>query len=329
MVTDVLGPLDLPLAPPVTRVPAAPVVRRRWPAIALIGLGALLIVGPIAGGLFSKVASGKQMIDQFAPYMSSATLDRYGSDITTLRQAAGGVDQVYASQHVAAGRFPGLDDYRAQSAAITARADSLLRQVRATQSDYQKVAGIGGFDRIPFLIVIVGAVAIYAGCVLRFGPGRRARPTALLALGVSAAVALYPFVGSFDSGAIAGRRMLHGLSPVMTHGQVRQLQGDFIVLVTAVGELDTTFADVPQPGPAHTTIHSLVKQWPAISSDLASLVGTINDNIHNFNALQSLDASTSGISVSGLEAFPWMLVGTGAIIATLSAAALPRRRKES
>lgn len=329
MGADVLGPLDLPAAPPVTRVPAAPVVRRRLPAVALICLGAVLIVGPIAGGLFSKVASGKQMVDQFAPYMTSDTLDRYSSDIATMRAAATGVAHVYATQHVRPGRFPGLDDYRVQATAINDRADSLLRQVRANQSDYQKVAAIGGFDRIPFLIVISGAVAIYAGCVLRFGGRGRARPTALLALVVSAAVAVYPFISSFDSGASAGRRMLHGLSPVMTTGQVRQLQDDFVVLVTAVGELDTSFRAVPQPGTAGHEIHVIVKQWPSISADFASLVGTINDNIRNFNALKSLDSLTSGVGASGLEAFPWMLVGTGVIIAALSAASLPRRRKEA
>jgi hypothetical protein len=329
VVSDVLGPLDLPAAPAVTRVAAAPVVRPRLPAIALLCLGVLLILGPIAGGLFSKVAAGKQMIDQFAPYMDTNTLARYDADIATLRNGAAGVNATYAKQHVATGKFPGLDDYRNQSAAIDARAASLLRQVTASQPDYQKVASIGGFDRIPYLIVISGIVAVYGGCVLRFGARRRTRSTALLVVAASAAVALYPFISNFENGASAGRRMVKALSPVMTTGQVRHLQDNFIVLVTAVGELDTTFNTVPQTGAAATEVHALVKQWPAISSDLASLVGTINDNIGNFNALKRLDSLTSGVGVSGLEAFPWMLVGIGAISATLSVAGLPRRKKET
>jgi hypothetical protein len=296
--------------------------------VALIWLGALLIIGPIAGGLFSKVAAGKQMVDQFAPYMTTDALDRYRSDITTMRKAADDVNHVYATRGVAAGRFPGLDVYRVEATAINDRADALLQRVAAHQRDYDKVAAIGGFDRIPFLIVITGAIAIYAGWVLRYGARHRARPTALLAVVASTIVVLYPFISHFDSGATAGRRMLHGLSPVMTIGQVEQLQSDFVVLVTAVGELDTGFRAVVPPGPAGAPIHALVKQWPAISSDFASLVGTINDNVRNFNALNSLDSLTSGIGVSGLEAFPWMLVGVGVIITTLSVAALPRRRKE-
>jgi hypothetical protein len=326
---DVLGALELPAAPPVTRVAAAPVVRPLWPAIALLCLGALLVVGPIVGGLFSKVAAGKQLIDQFEPYMNPDTLARYDADIDTMRKGAAGVDHVYARQQVANGRFPGLDTYRVQAATIDNRADSLLRRVSASEPDYQKVASIGGFDRIPFLIVIGGVIAIYGGCVLRFGARRRSRSTLLLVVAVSAAVALYPFISNFESGASAGRRMITDLSPVMTHHQVRQLQDDFIVMVTAVGELDTTFGAVRQSGPAATEIHTLVHRWPAISSDLASLVGTMNDNISNFDALKSLDSLTSGVGVSGLEAFPWMLVGIGALTAALSAAALPRRRKDT
>jgi hypothetical protein len=222
-----------------------------------------------------------------------------------------------------------LDAYRRNAVTIDGRADALLQRVAATRNDYDKVAAIGGFDRVPFLIVISGAVAIYAGCVLRFGRRGRARPTALLALVVSAAVAIYPFVSNFDRGATAGRRMVDSLSPVMTAGQVRQLQNDFVVMVTAVGEMDTSFSAVPKPGLAATRIHDLVKEWPTVSADLASLVGTINDNIGNFNALERLDSLTDGVGVSGLEAFPWMLVGAGAIIAVLSAASLPRRRKET
>ena len=89
-------------------------VRPRLPAVALLCLGVLLVVGPIVGGLFSKVAAGKQMIDQFAPYMTSDSLARYDSDIATMRDGAAGVNEVYAAQHVASGRFPGLDQYRLQ-----------------------------------------------------------------------------------------------------------------------------------------------------------------------------------------------------------------------
>ena len=66
-------------------------------------LGVVLAIGPIVGGLFSKVASGKQMIDQFAPHMEADARARYGTDLQTLRAAAVAVDTIYAQQAVAPG----------------------------------------------------------------------------------------------------------------------------------------------------------------------------------------------------------------------------------
>jgi len=101
------------------------------------------------------------------------------------------------------------------------------------------------------------------------------------------------------------------------------------VLVTAVGELDTGFGAIPQSGQPAADVAALVDGWPGISSDLAALVGTINDNIGNFNALDDLDSLTRSLGASGLQGFPWLLVGVAGLGATLSLAATPRRRKET
>ena len=321
--------LDLPPAPPVTRAVAAAVRRPKAPAAALLVLGVVLLVGPIVGGLFSKVASGKQMIDRFAPHMQADALARYRTDLATLRQAAGAVDTIYTQQGVAAGRFPGLDAYRVQAGAIDKRASTLLDRVSHAEPDYRRTAAIGGFDRIPFLVVIYGMVVIYGACVLLFGGRGRARPAVALAVLASAALAAYPFVSDLNRGTHAGERMLHNFAPFMTHGEVRRLQRDFVVLVTAVGELDTGFRAVPQAGPPAAAVAALVDGWPGVSSDLASLVGTINDNIGNFNALDDLDSLTRSVGASGLQGFPWLLVGVAVLGATLSLAAIPRRRKET
>jgi len=303
--------------------------RPKAPAVALLALGAVLVVGPIVGGLFSKVASGKQMIDRFAPHMEADALARYRTDLATMRQAVGAVDTIYEQQSVAAGRFPGLDAYRAQAGAIDRRASTLLDRVSRAEPDYRRTAAIGGLDRIPFLVVLYGMAAIYGACVLLFGGRRRARSAVALVVLASVALAVYPFVSDLNRGTRAGQRMLHSFASFMTHGEVRQLQDDFVVLVTAVGELDTGFRAVPQTGPPADDVAAVVDGWPRISSDLASLVGTINDNIGNFNALGDLDTLTRSVGVSGLQGFPWLLVGAGVLGAALSVAALPRRRKET
>ena len=321
--------LDLPKAPPVVRASAVPMRRPKAPAIALLVLGLALALGPIVGGLFSKVASGKQMIDEFAPHMQTDALARYGNDLQTLRRAAAAVDAIYAQDGVAAGRFPGLDVYRQRAAAIDEHATSLLHRVDSAKPDYDRVAKIGGFDRIPFLIVLYGIALIYGGCVLLASGRGRARAAVAGIVLASVALTAYPFVSDLNGGTKAGQRMLHAFAPVMTHAKVRQLQSDFVVLVTADGQLDTAFRAVPQSGQPAADVNALVTGWPAISSDLASLVGTINDNIGNFNALDDVDSLLRHAGTSGFESFPEILIGLGVAGAALALAATPRRRKET
>jgi len=177
--------------------------------------------------------------------------------------------------------------------------------------------------------VLGGIVAICGGCTLLAGSVARARVAAVLVLLTSAAFAAYPFVGGLNGGASAGNQMLHSLAPVMTAGEVRQLQSDFVVLVEAVGEMETSFRGVALLGPGRTDVNTLVAKWPAVSSDLASLVGVIENNLGNFNALKSLNRLTSGVGVPGLLVFPWFLLGAGTLSAGLAFAAWPRGRKET
>jgi hypothetical protein len=316
--------VELPAAPLVARATAAPLHQRRSAAIALVALGVLLVLGPIVGGLFSKVAAGKQLIDEFEPHLEADALARYENDLGILRAGAAGLDQVVADGVVHDGQFAGVDEYRRQAPAIDQRATTLLAQVRAAEPDYRDVAGIGGFDRVPFLLVLTGMVAIYGGCLLLGGGRSRARPGAALVVLVAAGVVAYPFLSSLPSGARAGGRMLDELAPVMSHDQVRALQLDFVVLVQAVGELDTGFRQLAASDPAAAPVTALVDAWPTVSSDLAGLVGTINDNIDNYGALGDLDRAPGGFT-----ALPWLLVGLGAVSAALAAAAWPRRRKDT
>src|ERR1700722_2510129 len=134
-----LDTLDLPCAPPVTTAPAAPLRRPKGPVIALLVLGALLVFGPIFGGLFSRTAAGQQMVDQFAPHMQPDAIARYDGEIRILRDAAAGVDAVYRSQNIPVGEFPGLDEFRGESTAVVGRAANLLQRVQATEPQYQQV----------------------------------------------------------------------------------------------------------------------------------------------------------------------------------------------
>ncbi|WP_148045076.1 hypothetical protein [Nocardioides marmorisolisilvae] len=323
-----LTPLQLPPAPPVVRARAPRSPRRRWPAVVLLVLGAALVVVPVVGGLFTKSASGQQLIDAFAPHLTPDSLGRYDTDLHTLRTGTSALDRVYARDHVAPGRYPGIDAYRSQSEAVQARATTLLDRIRAAEPDYRKVAGIGGFDRLPFLLVTAGLGLAYAGGVLLSGR-QRAGGAAALALLASVALAGYPLISSLPEGSRAGHRLQHALAPVMTDATVLREQRDFVLLVHAVGELDTAFRVDSRRGEGGRQLRALVAAWPTISSDLASLVGAIEDNLDNDAALADLDDLGRPLGVSGLIAMPWLLVGAGGVGAVAALSALPRRRKEA
>lgn len=327
--TIALRTLRLEPAPQVTRSSAGRLQRRPVAAIALIVLGALLVVGPIGGGLFSRVASGQQMIDAFGPHMDPDSLARYDGDLRTLRKGEAAVAATYADQRVPKGRYPGLEQWQTQHAAIDRTATSLLTRVEAARPDYERTAAISGFDRMPFLLVVLGIVALYAGLVLLRGSRASFVPVVAAVVVASLAVAAYPFLGNVPSGAGAGHRLIGSMKPVMTSANVRELQQDFVVLVTAVGELDTGFRGVARNPAAQRDIAALDAAWPQVSSDLAALTGTINDNLRNYDALAGLDRSTHALGVSGLRVAPWAMVGVGVLGAGLALLALPRRRKET
>lgn len=321
-----LAPVDLPPAPPVTRSQGRPYVARRGPAWALVVLGAVLVVAPVLGGMFTKTAAGQQMIGRFTPYMRTASLSRYATDLTVLQRGTAAVQSVYRVQSVPSGAYPGLDSYRRQGDAIDARAQSLLDRIDASRPDFERVAAIGGFDRVPFLLVFSGLVFLYGGAVLLAGRRTRGRGAAVLVMLTAAVLIAYPFLSGLSGGAGAGQRMLRSFAPVMQPGEVRHLQSDFVVLVTAVGELDTGFRHVARPGPAADDLATLDKKWPTISSDFASLVGVINDDIVDFRALKALNDLPHGAGVAGFAVFPWLFVAVGVAAAGLSATAWPRRR---
>jgi hypothetical protein len=325
----VLEALDLPVAPPVLRGVAIPLRQNRAPAVALLVLGLLLVIGPIAGGLFAKVAAGKQLIDEFEPHLEADALARYDADLGVLRRGAAAIEVVAAEQDVPEGRFPGVDEHRRSSEDIDGRATAMLDRIIEAEPDYRRVAGVGGFDRVPFLIVLGGIASVGGAVVLLGGSRSRGRAAAGVVALASLALVAYPLLSDLPSGTRAGERMLNTLEPIMTPAQVRQLQDDFVGLVNVVGELDTGFRSVPRSGPATADVAAMVDQWPKISSDLATLVGALNDNLDNFDDLDDLDGITRGVGVSGLAALPWALVGIGLTCSTCAIAAVPRRRKET
>ncbi|MDL9937128.1 hypothetical protein QSJ18_10275 [Gordonia sp. ABSL1-1] len=327
---DAAGPvLALPSAPAITRGVATRFHRNRIAGIALLVVGVVLSIGTLAGGIFGDVAAGRQMLDTFEPHLQVDAMAGYRSDVALLRAAGVGLDRIYTAEHLSPQDFPAVDDFRRQAPAISARADDLLSRITTSVADHRRLSTVGGLDRIPFLLFVVGLVAIVAGAVVLVG-GRRAAVRALVATMVAGTtLALTPFLGGLASAAGAGDRLVGNLAPVMNPAQVRVLQNDFVVVVSAMGVLDTDFRAVAAPGPDREKVAALQQNWSTVSGDLARLVGDVNDNIDNYRALADLNDATAGVGVSGFRALPWLLVGAGIVTVATALVAWPRKRKNT
>lgn len=302
---------DLAPAPALTRGAARVRRPRRRAAAVLAAFGALVLAAVVGSGLFSTIAGGQQLLDEFAPHLSPDSLARYDADLVTLRAGAASAGREDALTE----RLPGVAAWVEQADAVDARAQGLLDRVRAAGPDYRAAAAIDGFDRVPLLLASLGLAAVVAGVVLALGSEGRRTP-AVVTLVLAAAVAIYPAGSGLWGGADRTERLVTSLQPVMSRAQVVALQRDFVIVVQAVGELDATFRTAGVDLPPE--VAALVRSWPQISSDLADLVGTINDNLARYDALRALP---------NLALVPWGLLALGLGAAALTATALPRRQR--
>lgn len=295
--------------------------RRPVPATALLVVGLALVVVPIATGMFSKVAAGQQVLDRFQPHLEVAALDQVHHDLVVLGEGRRAAAATLRDGHVATGRFPGIDAWAGSAGQqIQRRAEHLLAAVQGAVPDYQSVRSIDGFDRIPLMIVAAGLGLAYAGATLLRAERRSYAPVVGLSLAMAAILIGYPLVSGLNARAPAAQRLLSRLQPIVTDADVVQLQRDFVVIVTAEGEVDTTFRAVPTSHAASLT--TLRDEWPQISSDLASLVGDLNDSVSDVQALTHLN--NVPIHRRGFTVLPWALIAAGATAAALTLTARPR-----
>lgn len=314
------APLELPDAPAVPRATAPP--RRRWPAVALIGLGAVLIVAPFALGLFGKVAAGQQLLDRFAPLLTEDSLARYDADLALLRDAANTVGRIGERHRVPADRYPGVAAYRAAAPGIDERGTALIGSVRAGTADFDRLAAVDGFDRLPLILVVAGVAFTGGGIALLRADAAGARIGAAAA--AVAGVGLVAFAASSGVLATAGpaQALVDRFAPIMNEAPVRALQTDFVTVVGAVGEIDTGYPGVAVGPSEGAELARLKTGWPQASRDLADLVGQINDNIENYRALVSLGRLSPIPGTTGWQLLPLVCVGAGLVGVVLAGAGL-------
>lgn len=297
---------------------------RRWPFIAAASIGLGLALAPVAFQMFSRAPKGGAMIDDFKPYMTTARIERFKADLLT-------IDHAHATASIlrtqfpdsSAERSPALRSFLDQWPAIDADMTSMLNTMQRDIGRYEGVAALPPFPLFPWFFVAPGLIIVGLSVRSLLADRRttaikgRWVPLLVVALGVVAAPAIFQMF----TRAPGGSRMIDDFKPFMTRAKVTQIQGYFLTIGSGEGELRRTV--VPElTGNASvraediSAITTFNTQWPAISGGMAPMIGTMSDNIGNFDAV---------VALPPFWLFPWFFVVPGLIVAGCAVVA---RREE-
>jgi hypothetical protein len=113
---------------------------------------------------------------------------------------------------------------------------------------------------------------------------------------------------------------------------VRMVQGYFVTIVAADGEINSRYAaDVraAHPDVDLTGLVALESDWQPMTSRFAALIGAMNDNVDNFDAVVALNRSTRALGFSAFDGIGWFYLTPGAaVLATAAAARRTGRESE-
>ncbi len=303
---------------------------RQWPWIALSVVGFLLALVPLAGGMFHPTTQAKTMISDFAPFMTTEGLDGFRADLARLDDVRSATTRIDAALGTDPARYEQLARFRAQYPTIDASMTAVIDEISGARADYRRLSDLQPLDAIPYVPLGFGLVLLAIGLWGWRGARSGRRPIAAVVVGSIAAVGLIaiPLVTPLSSDAAAAGPLVSRFDSVLTQQKVREVQGYVVVLVGAVGEIDSRYLSearaASQNSPRRAQIESdltvvtdLSRQWPRVSSGFAALLGTMNNNLENFAGVARLNSRTESLGFGAFAALPWVLVGCGGIAALL------------
>lgn len=309
-----------------TREPSSANPAKRGLVIAALAVGVGLALAPAAFQMFSRAPGGGKMIDAFRPYMNDPTIAKYqgymGEIDAANTESVTRLPAVLQQSHVMtpgelAARAPSLAQLNAQWRAIDRNmsGDMLVKMERMVPN-FRAVDALPPFWLFPWFFVLPGLlVAGVAALALKAArrPGGARRELAALA-GLGVAIVAAPAVFQMFTRAPKGARMISTFEPIMTTKRVTTVQGYFIVIGAAEGELRTQVEPSlvrhgvsPQSLAAQLPAISRFQQdWPRISNEMAPMIGVMADNVARFRGIDALPP---------FWLFPWFFVLPGAMIA--------------
>lgn len=303
--------------------PAVANARRPWwPSALLMIIGLVLVVAPVAGGMFYPAAQGQQMIGQFGPYVQAETLESFRADLQLLERARLESAAVNNELGTGAQEYQLVAAFVRDYPDIDAEITAMLDGIDSGRSDFARLESVQPLSLIPFVPLLAGFALVLVGGwgIRRSVRGASARPVIAVGAAVAIVVGLTPVIGGWVGDTRAADPLLERFESVLTEQQVRAVQSDFVVLVGAIGDMDSGYVDAAHtrgiPTPA---IDELGTRWQPMSSDFAGLIGTMNDNLENYSGVAELNDKTRSLGFGAFAALPWFVIG--AALATLAALA--------
>jgi hypothetical protein len=298
-------------APPPPSDPPAP-RKRKGPRVAALAIGVGLALAPVGFQMFTRAPKGGDMITSFKPYMRTEKIDNFSAFIGDIR-AANAESQTALAALPPAERasYPGVTALNDKWPGIDADMTEMLTTMRADIGNYKGVAALPPFPLFPWFFVAPGLlIAGVAGWSLAKDRERssKGRAIALAALGVGLIAA--PAVFQMFTRAPGGAEMINDFKPLMQPAKVTRIQGYFLTIGLAEGELRNKLVPAQSAaGRALPESTTLSAEWPEQSGEMAPMIAAMADNLDNFNAV---------VALPPFWLFPWFFVFPGILVAALA-----------
>jgi hypothetical protein len=302
---------------------ARPRGMRRGILIAVAVLGLALAAAPVAFQMFNRAPKGAVMLSDFKPFMTTARLNGFQTDMREINSAVHEVD-TKATPRLAAKTpnrkpaAPGASyrNFSKQWPTIDSTMTDLLDKVQGNLGNYQAVAALPSFRLFPWFFIIPGVLIFAFGLLALFGfiSGSVTR-IALVVLGIG--LILAPVAFQMFTRAPKGGHMMSTFKTIETTQNVERIQGYFSSMAVGQGaiRLDVVPAlqhtglsarQVANQFPAST---ALDRDWVHILNDMTPMIGAMSDNVTSYQAIAALPP---------FPLFPWFFVIPGFLVAALA-----------
>ena len=299
-------------------------VRSRRAALVVVlltGLG--LAAAPVAFQMFSRAPDGGVMIEDFHPFMTQAQVDLFRGYLVEIGAADAETVGQLQPDLVESGattadewitKFSAVAGLHEQWPGIDADMTDLLDRMERNLDNFRAVEALPSFDLFPWFFVGPG-LAIAAVAAIALIRGRGGRPVrrwgwVIAAFGVGLIAA--PAVFQMFTRAPQGAEMIDDFRPMMTRDRVAAVQGYFITMGAAEGQLRTkVLAAVDESGgdrSDYAAVAAFSKDWPQIVVQFNPMVATMSDSLDNFAAVDAMPS---------FDLFPWFFVAPGVLVGVL------------